>query len=167
MLLFTTFPMNQAVLKAADTLEYHPEWVFSGMGAQDIEITTRILNTASPEQMKHTFGLGNLPLYIADIEDPQRVWFNWYWGGQPGHLLGRHVRHPPPAQRGGELRGAEAHAEDVPAGNVQHAPARWRGEQAAAELHDRAGADAGNAVRRLLPGGAGLRDHVVESGSRR
>jgi hypothetical protein len=83
-LLFTTFPMNQAVLKAADTLEYHPEWVFSGMGAQDIEITARILNTANPEQMKHTFGLGNLPLYIANIEDPQRVWFNWYWGGNRG-----------------------------------------------------------------------------------
>ncbi len=43
-LLFTSFPMNQAVLKAADALEYHPEWVFSGMGAQDIEITARILN---------------------------------------------------------------------------------------------------------------------------
>jgi hypothetical protein len=83
-LLFTSFPMNQAVLKAADQLDYHPEWVFSGMGAQDIEITARILNGASPEQMKHVFGLGNLPLYIAGIEDPQRVWFNWYWGGNRG-----------------------------------------------------------------------------------
>ena len=83
-LLFTTFPMNQAVLKAADQLEYHPEWVFSGMGAQDIEITARILNGTNPEQMKHVFGLGDLPLYIAGVDDPQRIWFNWYWGGNQG-----------------------------------------------------------------------------------
>ena len=83
-LLFTTFPMNQAVLKAADQLDYHPEWVFSGMGAQDIEITARILNGTNPEQMKHVFGLGDLPLYIAGVDDPQRIWFNWYWGGNQG-----------------------------------------------------------------------------------
>ena len=83
-LLFTSFAMNQAVLKAADQLEYHPEWVFSGMGAQDIEITARILNGANPEQMKHVFGFGDLPLYIAGVDDPQRIWFNWYWGGNQG-----------------------------------------------------------------------------------
>ena len=124
------------MLKAADTLDYHPEWVFSGMGAQDIEITARILNTANPEQMKHMFGLGNLPLYVAGIEDPQRVWFNWYWGGNQGiysagtfgtlHQLNGAV----------SFAGPEAHAQDVPAGDVQHAAAGRRREQAAAELHD-------------------------------
>src|SRR5204863_5022800 len=83
-LLFTSFPMNQAVLKAADTLEYHPEWVLTGMGAQDIEITARILNAQSPEQMKHAFGLGDLPLYVAGLNDPQRGWFNWDWGVNQG-----------------------------------------------------------------------------------
>jgi hypothetical protein len=34
--------------------------------------------------MKHVFGLGNLPLYVDTINDPQRAWFNWYWGGNQG-----------------------------------------------------------------------------------
>ena len=42
------------------------------MGAQDIEITARILNGIAPEQMEHVFGLGNLPLYVDAINDPQR-----------------------------------------------------------------------------------------------
>jgi hypothetical protein len=83
-LLFTSFQMNQALFKAADALDYHPEWVFSGMGAQDIEITARILDGLAPDQMKHVFGLGNLPLYVDTINDPQRAWFNWYWGGNQG-----------------------------------------------------------------------------------
>jgi hypothetical protein len=83
-LLFTSFAMNQAVLKAADQLDYHPEWVFSGMSAQDIEITARILDGIAPTQMKHVFGLGNLPLYVEGIQDPQRAWFDWYWGGNQG-----------------------------------------------------------------------------------
>ena len=64
-MLFTSFAMNQAVLKAADSLDYYPEWFFTGMGAQDIEITARILQTLAPEQMKHVFGLGDLPLYVS------------------------------------------------------------------------------------------------------
>ena len=34
--------------------------------------------------MKHAFGLGDLPLYVAGLNDPQRGWFNWYWGGNQG-----------------------------------------------------------------------------------
>jgi len=83
-LLFTSFGMNQEVLKSADKLDYHPEWVFSGMGAQDIEITARILQGQAPDQMKHVFGLGDLPLYVAGIDDPQVHWFNWYWGPNKG-----------------------------------------------------------------------------------
>ena len=33
-MLFTSFQMNQALLKAATELDYYPEWVFSGMGAR-------------------------------------------------------------------------------------------------------------------------------------
>lgn len=83
-LLFTSFGMNQQLLQAADRADYFPEWVFSGMGAQDIEITARILNGLAPNQMKHVFGLGNLPLFVEGINDPQRVWFDWYWGGNQG-----------------------------------------------------------------------------------
>ena len=83
-LLFTSFAMNQQVLKAAEQLDYHPEWLFTGMGAQDIELTARVINGLAPEQMKHAFGIGNLPLYVEGIDDPQRVWFNWYWGGNQG-----------------------------------------------------------------------------------
>jgi hypothetical protein len=83
-MLFTSFIMNQQVLKAADSLDYHPEWLFTGMGAQDIEITARILQGLAPEQMKHVFGLGDLPLYVSGIDDPQVNWFNWYWGTNQG-----------------------------------------------------------------------------------
>ena len=83
-MLFTSFGMNQQVLKAADSLDYHPEWFFTGLGAQDIEITARILQGLAPEQMKHVFGLGDLPLYVSGIDDPQVNWFNWYWGKNQG-----------------------------------------------------------------------------------
>ncbi|HXY92484.1 MAG TPA: hypothetical protein VEP49_08420 [Acidimicrobiia bacterium] len=83
-LLFTSFSMNEQILPAADKLDYHPEWVFTGMGAQDIEITARILQGLAPDQMKHVFGLGDLPLYVAGISDPQVNWFDWYWGKNQG-----------------------------------------------------------------------------------
>jgi hypothetical protein len=83
-MLFTSFAMNQQLLQAAERADYHPEWLFTGMGAQDIEITARILNGLAPEQMKHAFGIGNLPLVVEDINDPQRAWFDWYWGGDQG-----------------------------------------------------------------------------------
>ena len=49
-MLFTSFAMNQQVLKAADSLDYHPEWFFTGLGAQDIEITARILQGSRPNR---------------------------------------------------------------------------------------------------------------------
>jgi hypothetical protein len=83
-MLFTSFGMNQQLLPAADKLDYHPEWIFTGMGAQDIEITARILQGLAPDQMEHVFGLGDLPLYVEGIDDPQVNWFNWYWGPNQG-----------------------------------------------------------------------------------
>jgi hypothetical protein len=77
---YASFAMAQELFKAAESLDYHPEWFFPGMNAQDIEITARILNGIAPEQMKHVFGIGSLPLIVDDIEDPQVSWFNWYWG---------------------------------------------------------------------------------------
>ncbi len=83
-LLFADFPMTQQVFKAADDLDYHPEWVFTGYMFDDIEITARILNASSTRQMKHVFGIGSLPPYVAGIDDPIERWFDWYWGKNQG-----------------------------------------------------------------------------------
>jgi hypothetical protein len=83
-LLFSDFPMEQQVFKAADDLDYHPEWVFTGYMVDDIEITARILNASSPGQMEHVFGIGSLPPYVAGIDDPIERWFDWYWGKDQG-----------------------------------------------------------------------------------
>ena len=81
---YASFAMAQELFKAADSLDYHPEWFFPGMNAQDIEITARILNGIAPEQMKHVYGIGSLPLIVDNITDPQVNWFNWYWGPNQG-----------------------------------------------------------------------------------
>ncbi len=83
-LLYAFFVMVQNVFKAADDLDYHPEWVFPGFLNNDIEYTARMLNAASPDQMKHVFGFGNSPPYVAGIGDPVVTWFNWYWGNNQG-----------------------------------------------------------------------------------
>jgi hypothetical protein len=81
---FASFAMAQELFKAAESLDYHPEWFFPGMNAQDIEITARILNGLAPGQMEHVFGIGSLPLIVDGITDPQVNWFNWYWGPNQG-----------------------------------------------------------------------------------
>ena len=45
---FASFAMAQELFKSAESLDYHPEWFFPGMNAQDIEITARILNGLAP-----------------------------------------------------------------------------------------------------------------------
>ena len=104
-MLFTSFAMNQAVLKAADSLDYHPEWFFTGMGAQDIEITARILQGLAPEQMKHVFGLGDLPLYVVGHRRPAGELVQLVLGPEPGRLLGRHGRHALHVNAGVSLAG--------------------------------------------------------------
>ncbi len=81
---FASFGMAQELFKAAESLDYHPEWFFPGMSAQDIEITARILNGLAPEQMEHVFGIGSLPIIVDGIDDPQVSWFDWYWGPNQG-----------------------------------------------------------------------------------
>lgn len=83
-LLYATYDMTGYLFKAADSLSYHPEWVFPGFGVSDIEVTARINNNAYPDQMKHVFGIGTLPPYVAGLEDPQVGWFDWYWGPNRG-----------------------------------------------------------------------------------
>jgi hypothetical protein len=82
--LFASYTMNGQMFKAADALDYYPEWIFPGYAASDIEITARLNNSQYPEQMKHVFGLGTLQPYVEGLEDPQVSWFNWYWGPNQG-----------------------------------------------------------------------------------
>ena len=83
-LLYAYWVMVQDVFKAADDLDYHPEWVFPGFLDNDVEYTARLINTTSPDQMRHVFGFGNSPPYVAGIENPVVTWFNWYWGKNEG-----------------------------------------------------------------------------------
>jgi hypothetical protein len=83
-LLYAPYNMTGYLFKAADSLDYHPEWVFPGFGVSDIEITARINNGSYPDQMKHVFGIGTLPPYVNGLEDPQVGWFTWYWGPNTG-----------------------------------------------------------------------------------
>jgi hypothetical protein len=83
-MLYAPHTTTQYFFKAADALDYHPEWVFAGFGISDIEITARLLLRPYPNQMEHVFGIGTLPPNVEGIDDPQVVWFNWYWGPNTG-----------------------------------------------------------------------------------
>ena len=161
-MLFTSFGMNQQVLKAADSLDYHPEWFFTGMGAQDIEITARILQGLAPEQMKHVFGLGDLPLYVSGIDDPQVNWFNWYWGKNQGVYSAGTVGTLYLINAGVSLAGPKLTPKTFQQGLFSMPTVRRRREQPGAELHVRNGTVTQPSVRRVLPGGTRLRHHVVE-----
>jgi hypothetical protein len=83
-MLYATYNVTGYLFKAADSLDYHPEWVFAGYQVSDLEITARLNNNTYPEQMKHVFGIGTLPAYVNGLEDPQVGWFHWYWGPNTG-----------------------------------------------------------------------------------
>jgi hypothetical protein len=74
---FTSAQMQRFMMEAATKLNWYPEWFFPGMGAQDIEATAR---ANDQDQMAHTFGIGSLTLYVANIQDLRKQWFDWYWG---------------------------------------------------------------------------------------
>jgi hypothetical protein len=80
-ILYTSSSMAAQAMKAATSLDYHPEWIFPGLGVNDLESIARSFDQA---QMAHTFGIGSLPLYVADISDPQASYFSWYWGPNRG-----------------------------------------------------------------------------------
>jgi hypothetical protein len=83
-LLYAPYTLIGYLFKAADSLDYHPEWVLPGYAASDIEVTARINNASYPDQMKHVFGLGTLQPYVDGLQDPQEAWFDWYWGPNTG-----------------------------------------------------------------------------------
>ena len=81
---FAAFGMAQQLFRAAESLDYHPEWFFPGANSQDIEITARILNGIAPQQMEHVFGIGTLLLIVDGFTDPVVRWFDWYWSPTQG-----------------------------------------------------------------------------------
>ena len=137
-LLFTSFGMNQQLLKAVGQASTTTPSGCSRVWARRTSRSPRGSSAAvAPDQMKHVFGLGDLPLYVAGIERPAGELVQLVLGPEPGHLLGRHRRHALPRERGRQPRRTEAHAADLPAGPVQHAAVRRRREQPGAELHVR------------------------------
>ena len=136
-LLYAFYVMVQDVFKAADDLDYHPEWVFPGFLNNDIEVIARMLDGSSPDQMKHVFGFGSSPPYVAGIDDPIVSWFNWYWGKNEGVYSVGPIGALADAARGRQPRRTEAHTGAVPAGPVQHPRERWGGQQPGGELHGR------------------------------
>ena len=161
-MMFTSFGMNQQVLKAADSLDYHPEWFFTGLGAQDIEITARILQAVRSRADEARVRARRPAAVRLGHRRPAGELVQLVLGQEPGRLLGRNRRDPLPHQHGRESRGTEAHRQDLPAGHVQLPDRRRRGEQPGAELHVRHGPVTRPPVRRVLPGGTRLRHHVVE-----
>ena len=47
-MLYAPYTMTGHLFRAADGLDYHPEWIFPGYGVSDIEITARINNSRTP-----------------------------------------------------------------------------------------------------------------------
>jgi hypothetical protein len=71
-----------ALLTAATNLNYFPEWIYAG-GFLDVDLVGRIFDQ---KQWAHAFGIGTLPLYVANLKgDPQSTWFQWYWGTNKGN----------------------------------------------------------------------------------
>jgi hypothetical protein len=76
--------MTPAVMKAATTQDYFPEWVITGLGFQDIDFVARLLWPA--EQTAHVFGIGASPPYAADGSSANGLesFFDSYWGDTQG-----------------------------------------------------------------------------------
>lgn len=74
--LFTDITMTSALMTAANTQDYHPEWIETGFLFQDIGAVGRLFNK---EQWAHAFGLGtlNVPVKGRAAGDPVLA---WYWG---------------------------------------------------------------------------------------
>ena len=70
-----------ALMKAATTQDYHPEWIVTGAGYQDIDVVGRL---SDQEQMAHAFGLIWFVPYAAGVQDPFKSLFQWYWGTSKG-----------------------------------------------------------------------------------
>ena len=68
---------NVSITKEATKQEYSPEWIVTGVGYSDIDITAR---NNDPAQMRHAFGIaGLIPAVLADSSTPWTNTYQWYW----------------------------------------------------------------------------------------
>lgn len=74
-------PMVTALMKAAATQDYEPEWIYTGYQFQDFDGFAR---GNEPDQMKHAFGLGVLPPLRENVESATASDNDWYYGPQAG-----------------------------------------------------------------------------------
>jgi hypothetical protein len=70
-----------ALMKAATSQNYFPEWIVTGYGYQDIDVVARL---SDQKQMAQAFGLIWFVPYAAGQQDPQKSLFQWYWGPNQG-----------------------------------------------------------------------------------
>jgi len=70
-----------ALMKAATAQDYHPEWIVTGAGYQDIDVVGRL---SDQSQMAHAFGLIWFVPYAEGTQDPFKALFQWYWGADKG-----------------------------------------------------------------------------------
>ena len=70
-----------ALMKAATAQDYHPEWIVTGFGYQDIDVVGRL---SDQTQMAHAFGVIWFVPYAAGTQDPFKALFQWYWGTDKG-----------------------------------------------------------------------------------
>jgi hypothetical protein len=76
--------MTPAVMKAATSQEYFPEWIITGLGFQDIDLVARLLWPA--DQTAQVLGVGTSPPYAADGSSANglETFFRSYWGDTRG-----------------------------------------------------------------------------------
>jgi hypothetical protein len=76
--------MTPALMKAATSQDYSPEWVITGLGFQDIDLVARLLWPA--DQTAHVLGIGASPPYAADGSSANglETFFRSYWGDARG-----------------------------------------------------------------------------------
>ncbi len=161
-LLYAPFTMTGYLFKAADSLDYHPEWVFPGYGVSDIEITARdqqrFVSRPDEARVRHR--------HAAAVRErargPAGGMVQLVLGSERRGVPGVRRRAPVHPVRGREPGRAEAHAEAVPAGTVRDARQRRRGNASGGVLHVRVRAHVRAPVRRVRDGRARLRGHVVE-----
>ncbi len=83
--LFAEPNMVRALMAAATTQDYSPEWIVTGFLFHDFDGFAR---TNDQEQMEHAFGIGVLPPAYEGSESSTGI-FQWYWGtGQGNYAAG-------------------------------------------------------------------------------
>jgi len=80
--LFANTDLVRALLQAATTQEYFPEWITTSYALLDVNILAR---TVDQRQWAHAFGIGGqLPPVVVASGGPNFGIYGWYWGQDQG-----------------------------------------------------------------------------------